>query len=365
MPPISLITNYLPPYRVPLYALLHERYGVEVHCFGGEGGYVAAADRDLDRQLAEAPFPAHRLGRQGDAGEVARESEAVIVALTGRVAVPAAWYGARQAGRPFVLWASLWRHPLTLAHLASLPFMRRVYKQADAVLTYGPHVSRYLRRYRPADRTTLVAPQAVEADLFGRGVSAAETAAWRSEAGLPPAGPLVLYVGRLVPEKGVEVLLRAWRRLDLAGATLVLAGDGPLRGEDTGTVRFLGQVPRARLPVAYSAADAVVVPSLATRRFLEPWGLVCNEAMHAGTPVIASAAVGAVAGGMVLHGASGLVVRAGDDQDLARTIQMLLSDAALHERIGRLGRAQVSDYSYPAAADAFGKALRAIGALPG
>jgi glycosyltransferase involved in cell wall biosynthesis len=363
MPPVSLITNYLPPYRVPLYALLHERYGVEVHCFGGEGGYVAAADRDLDRQLAEAPFPAHRLASQGDASEVARSSDAAIVALTGRVAVPSAWYGARQGDRPFILWASLWRHPLTLAHLGSFPFMRRIYRRADAVITYGEHVSRYLRRYRRAASPTFVAPQAVEADLFARPVDAAEIAEWRTAAGLPPAGRLVLYVGRLVPEKGVEVLRRAWRLAAPPGATLVLAGDGPLRGDDGDDVRYLGQVPRATLPVAYAAADAVVVPSLATRRFLEPWGLVANEAMLAGTPVIGSAAVGAVAGGLVRHGATGLVVRAGDAKDLAANLELLLGDAALHERISRLGRAQVATYTYEAAADAFGEALRAVGVV--
>ncbi len=365
MPPISLITNYLPPYRVPLYRLLHERYGVEVHCFGGEGGYVAAADRDLDRQLEEAPFPAHRLDRQADAGQVAGSSAAVIVALSGRVAVPAAWYGARQAQRPFVLWASLWRHPLTLAHIGSLPFMRRVYRQADAVLTYGEHVSRYLRRYRSSDRITLVAPQAVEADLFGRPVTGAETAGWRDEAGLPATGALVLYVGRLVREKGVEVLLRAWRRLEIPGATLVLAGEGPLRRADEPGVRYVGQLPRARLAVAYSAADVVVVPSLSTRRFLEPWGLVCNEAMHAGTPLIASSAVGAAAGGLVVHGATGLIARAGDDKDLAGSVQLLLADEALRERVSRFGRAQVENYSYEAAADAFGAALRSTGVVPG
>ena len=238
---------------MPLYELLYERYGVEVHCFGGEGGYVAGADRDLERQLAEAPFPAHRLARQGDAGRVAGDSDAAIVALTGRVAVPAAWHGARQADRPFLLWASLWRHPLTLAHMGSFPFMRRVYKQADAVLTYGEHVSRYLHAHRKDDRMTLVAPQAVEADLFGREVSQARSPHWRGEAGLPAHGPLVLYVGRLVPEKGVEVLLRAWRRLDI-GRDACLAGEGPLRGEDEPGVRFLGHVERERLPVAYAAA---------------------------------------------------------------------------------------------------------------
>ena len=242
--------------------------------------------------------------------------------------------------------------------------MRRVYKQADAVLTYGEHVSRYLHRYRSADRITLVAPQAVEADLFGREVTAAEVAEWRRGTGLPPAGPLVLYVGRLVQEKGVEVLLRAWRRLDVPGATLVLAGDGPLRRANEPDVRYVGHVPRVDLPVAYSAADTVVVPSLATRRFLEPWGLVCNEAMHAGTPVIASSAVGAAAGGLVVHGATGLITRAGDEQDLAEAVRMLLTDAALHDRVSGLGRTLVARYTYEAAADAFGEALRSIGALP-
>jgi glycosyltransferase involved in cell wall biosynthesis len=363
MAPISLITNYLPPYRVPLYRLLHERYGVEVHCFGGEGGYVADADRALDRQLEEAPFPAHRLARQGDAGRVAGASQAVIVSVAGRVAVPAAWYGARQAKRPFLLWASLWRHPLTLAHMASRPFMRRVYRQADAILTYGPHVSRYVIRHRRDDHNVLVAPQAVERDLFDRAVNADEIAAWRRTAGLPPDGPVVLYVGRLVPEKGVEVLLRAWRRLAPAGATLALAGEGPLHGADEPGVRFLGHVPRERLPVAYSGADAVVVPSLSTRRFLEPWGLVCNEAMLAGTPVITSNAVGAAAGGLIVNGATGLVTPAGDDRKLAGALQLVLGDEGLRTGLGQKGRDFAATFTYEAAADAFGTALQSVGAL--
>jgi glycosyltransferase involved in cell wall biosynthesis len=360
---IALITNYLPPYRVPLYKLLAERHGVEVHCFGGEAGYVADAQRDIDRQIAAAPFPAHRLARQADAGRVARESSAVISALTGRVAVPAAWYGARQAGRPFVLWASLWRHPLTLAHLTSFTFMRRVYRRADAVLTYGEHVSRYVTRYRGSDRNVLVAPQAVEADLFGRAVSRPEIAAWRRDSGLPPEGPLVLYVGRLVPEKGVGVLVSAWRELAAEGATLCLAGEGPMGGADEPGLKYLGHVEREVLPVAYAAADLVVVPSLATRRFLEPWGLVCNEAMHGARPVIASAAVGAVAGGLVMHGQTGMVVRAGDVGDLESTIRQLLADPGLRVRLGDRGRVVVGDYSYEAAAAAFYEALQSVGAL--
>src|SRR5215212_2365784 len=364
---IDLITNYLPPYRVPLYALLAERYGVEVHCFGGEAHYVPASLRDLDRQIATAPFPVHRMDGQRDAHTIAKHSDAVIVTLTGRVAVPSAWRGARRGKTPFILWASLWRHPLTLAHQFSYPLMRRIYRRSDAVLTYGPHVSRYVARIRRNERNVFIAPQAVEPEVFGRAVTAAERDEWRSQAGLPTGAPGVLFAGRLVREKGVETLVEAWRRLDRPGTVLCVVGDGPLRErlerEAPAGVVFAGPLARDRLVVAYADCEALVVPSIATRRFLEPWGLVCNEAMMQSRPVIGSGAVGAVVGGLVHHGATGLAFRAGNAADLAAAIQQMLDDAAMRERLGRLAGIAVADYSYPAAADAFGEALRGAGAL--
>ena len=65
------------------------------------------------------------------------------------------------------------------------------------------------------------------------------------------------------------------------------------------------------------------MPSIATRTFREPWGLVANEAMHAGLPVIATDAVGAAAGGLVRHERNGLVVPAGDASALAGAIERL------------------------------------------
>ena len=369
--PIALITNYLPPYRLPLYRLLHERYGIEVHCFGGEAHYVPEALKDLDRQIAAAPFPAHRLAGERQARKVARESDVVISVIAGRVALPAAYRGARRANTPFVLWASLWRHPLTFPHTFSLPLMRRIYRRAAAIVTYGPHVSRYVHRYRRTDDGIFVAPQAVEPWIFGREVPESEQAAWRTEVhertGLPPDAPIVLYVGRLVRDKGVDVLLRAWRGLGRTDAALCLVGDGPLAsqvGEAGAGVVHAGRLDRERLPVAYAAARAVVVPSIPTRRFLEPWGLVCNEALMQGTPVIASAAVGAVPGGLVAHGVDGLVVRPGDPRELAAAIALLLDDEPLHERLASVARAAVEPYSYETAADAFGEALRTAESQP-
>jgi glycosyltransferase involved in cell wall biosynthesis len=363
---VALVTNYLPPYRIPLYELLAERHGLEVYCFGGEGAYVPAALRDLDRQLEQANFPAHRLRKQRDAAKVAAAHDVVIASTTGKVALPSAYRGARRAGRPFILWASLWRHPRTLRHLASLPFMRRLYRDSDAILTYGPHVSRYVSRIRGNERGVFAAAQAVEADLFGRPVTTAEIEELRVRLGIDDEWPIALFVGRLVPEKGIGVLLDAWERTGASSdAALCIVGDGELaaRAKTTRGVRMVGQLDRTKLPVLYAAAAAIAVPSLRTRQFLEPWGLVCNEAMLQARPVIASTAVGAVAGGLVRDGQTGIVVKPGSAPALAHAITDLLADASLRHRLGDAGAEAVAGYTYDRAADAFGQAIDAARSL--
>ncbi len=355
---VALLTNYLAGYRVPLYQRLHERHGLQVLCYGGGERYVPAWFADLDAQLAAAPFPARRLsGGAREALTVAGTYDAVIAPFAGGSILPAAYAGTRAARRPFVLWASVWAQPRSAAHLLALPATRHIYRHADAVVAYGEHVRRFVRTIRGHDDDVFVAPQSVEPELFGRAVSAQEIAAWRASNDLP-AGPIVLYVGRLVPEKGVTVLLEAFAAVP-SRATLVLIGDGPLaeQARRTPRARLLSPMPRGELAVAYAAAHCHVLASLDTPRFREPWGLVCNEAMHQGRPVIATDAVGAVAGGLVRDGSTGLVVAAGDSAALARAVSRLMGDQALRERLGAGARAAVSTYNYDAMLDGFTHAL--------
>jgi glycosyltransferase involved in cell wall biosynthesis len=365
---VALLTTYLAPYRLPLYERLAERYGVEVLCFGRGERYVPPWFADLDRQLARTRFPARRVSGVRGALAAARGHQAVIGPFAGGAVLPAAYAGARGRRRRFVLWASVWAQPRSRGHLAALPAIRHIYRHADAVVTYGPHVSGFVASIRGHDQGVFVAPQAVEPELFARTVDEAETEAFRRRFGLDN-GPIALYVGRLVPEKGVDVLLAAWRAVRAPG-TLVLIGDGPLAAAaraaagsraagTSGTVRLLGALPREQLPVAYANAAFTVLPSVPTPRFQEPWGLVCNEAMHQARPVIASDTAGAVAGGLVRHGETGLVVPSGDPRALARTIELLLTDAALRDRLGSAALGAVAPYTYDAAADAFGQALGA------
>ena len=355
----ALLTTYLSDYRLPLFALLAQREGVEVLCRGGAQRYAPPWFADLDAQLRTAPFPARRLKASFRAAfGVAREYEAVIAPFAGGSMLPAAYLGARHYGRPFVLWASIWAQPRSLAHAAALPLVRRIYRDADAVVAYGEHSRRFVARWRGHDDDIVVAPQAVEPELFARPVAEAERSAFRDRHDLGDR-PLVLYVGRLVPEKGVGVLLEAWEHIS-PQATLVLVGDGPLAQATHGRpgVRLLGPVARADLPAAYASAAVTVLASIPTPRFREPWGLVCNEAMHQGCAVLASSAVGAVAGGLVRHGDTGWVVRPGDATALGAGLARLLDDPDLRLALGTAGRKAVAPYTPEAMADAFSRALR-------
>ena len=172
-------------------------------------------------------------------------------------------------------------------------------------------------------------------------------------------------------EKGIEVLIDAWPQVR-ADATLVLIGDGPLaaRAAATPGARQLGALPRQELPVAYAAAELTLVPSIPTPRFREPWGLVCNEAMHQGRPVIATSSVGAVAGGLVQDERTGVVVAAGRRPSAGARGRppARRRDAALAAR-ERAARQAVAAYTYDAMEQAFDRALTvarpALGARSG
>ena len=148
-----------------------------------------------------------------------------------------------------------------------------------------------------------------------------------------------------MPEKGLGVLVEAWRRAALADARLSVVGtDAVVAPEEVRN--------------SYAAAHVLVIPSLATRHFLEPWGLVANEAMNQHLPVIATDAVGAAAGGLVRHERNGLVVRAGDHDALAAALRRLHDDPELRARLGANAAHDVAPYTHAAWADAFAAALR-------
>jgi glycosyltransferase involved in cell wall biosynthesis len=363
--PLLFVTGHAPAYRVGAFARLHELENIEVALFGGRskhGGDVFEGDM---------PFP-HRHVRPSALAALAASGRyrAVVCPTGGRLAPLATWLGARRARVPLILWSSLWAHPRTAAHAVSYLPLRRLYRSADAVVTYGPHVSAYVRA-RGAHNVH-VAPQSVDNDFWSAPAVAAPSA--RSWPGR--AETKFLFVGRPAREKGLGVLMEAWRSagLETPTAALVLVGVGSqppwipaggAAGKTEGSVVYLEPVGALELRDLYGAADVLVLPSIPIRSFREPWGLVVNEAMNQRLAVIATDAVGAAAGGLLRDGSNGVVVPARDSAALAGAIRRLAGDPALRTRLGETGGEDVQAFNHDAWAKGFSGALASLGVSRG
>jgi glycosyltransferase involved in cell wall biosynthesis len=359
--PVLFVTGQGPPPPGGAGAALHQREGVEFALFGGRiqhgGGGTAATNLPFPHRLVSE----HTLRGASELYALAASGRyrAVVCSTGGRVALPATWAGARRARAALLLWASLWAHPRSFVHAFGFLALRRLYRTADAVVTYGPHVSAYVRAQ--GARNVHVAPQAVD------------NAFWSSPAVSPPPRPgwpnesatKFLFAGRPAREKGLGVLSEAWSMSGLQAPTaaLVLVGTGPIPPwvPAGGAVVGIGPVPAVQLRDLYAAADVLVVPSVRTRTFREPWGLVVNEAMNQELPVIASDAVGAAAGGLVRDARNGVIVPAGDPVGLAAALRRLAGDAGMRARMGEQGRRDVAAYSFDAWAEGVSRALGSLG----
>jgi glycosyltransferase involved in cell wall biosynthesis len=155
--------------------------------------------------------------------------------------------------------------------------------------------------------------------------------------------PTIAFAGRLVRQKGADVLLRAFAKVvaHVPDARLLLAGDGPERKSlhdlasscgISAQVCALGHLSRSEMERLFAQAWVQVVPS----RFAEAFGLVAVEAMMRGTAVVASAAGGLRE--IVTDGQVGVLVPPDNPERLAEALLRLIQDRELAERTGKAGR---------------------------
>ncbi len=202
-----------------------------------------------------------------------------------------------------------------------------------------------------------VIPCGVDTALFAPG----DREAARAALGLA-GGPLLLYVGRIAPIKGLETLLDALGCLRGArhpARLIVVGGEADERRDGHerelrrraarqglgAAVTFVGAQPQERLRHYYVAADVTVLPS-----YYESFGMVALEAMACGSAVIASRVGGLQT--TVRDGLTGLLVSEGDPCALAETIARMLDDSALRWRLGREGVRWAAGHRWPCVAEA-------------
>jgi glycosyltransferase involved in cell wall biosynthesis len=195
-----------------------------------------------------------------------------------------------------------------------------------------------------------IAPNAVDNDFFaGAAVAARQNATQiRERLNLPER--YLLFVGRLVPAKGVFDLLSAYATLDSSlrqRVGLVFVGDGVARPAleaqaaviSPGMIRFCGFAQQEHLATYYALAEVLILPT-----YTDTWGLVVNEAMACGLPVVLSRVAGCAPDLISDHG-HGLLIDPGDVARLAAAMQRLIVHPELAAAIGARNLEHISRYS--------------------
>jgi len=359
---LLVISEIIAPYRIPVFNALALQPGIELHVV-----FLAESDptlrqwpvykQEIEFSYEVLPNFRRRVGGQNVllnrevSRALCRFSPTCI--LVGGYNYLASWQAlgwARSRKVPLLLWVESTnrdnRAGLRMVEFLKTAFMRR----CDGFVVPGKSSSDYLNSYGVPQQAIFTAPNAVDTELFSQLAAMARRhgPVHRRKHQLPSR--FFLFAGRLVREKGVLDLLEAYGRLQPVMRSeigLVFAGDGPLRPELTlraakiqpGAVRFVGFLPRESLADHYALAEGLVFPTRS-----DTWGLVVNEAMACGLPVIVSDAAGCAAD-LVDDAWNGRTVPAGDVDQLVSAMAQLASDTTTASMMGEHRRQRVQEYS--------------------
>jgi len=365
---IAILTEIIAPYRIPVFNALAKHEAIDLNVI-----FLSETDPTLRQWrvykdeicfsyevLSSWRFRAgrtHVLLNAGLSASLKRFSpEALICGGYNYIASWQALMWARRRGVRFGLWSESNAQDARALRKPVESLKTRFLKRCDGFVVPGKSAFEYLRSLgAPAERI-FVAPNAVDNIFFAAQAEKVKRnpAAFREKFGLPRR--FILFVGRLVPEKGVFDLLQAYAKLERglrSEVGLVFAGDGVSGGElaqrakriSPGTVCFPGFAQREDLAGLYALAETLVLPTHS-----DPWGLVVNEAMACGLPIVVSSMAGCSAD-LVEDGWNGYVVPPRDAEKLSVAINSLVRQPELKQQMSTHSSERIRNYSPGACAD--------------
>lgn len=375
---LVILTEIISPYRIPLFNALAERSDINPHVI-----FLAETDpalRQWQIYKDEIRFSYEVLSswrrRLGSYNVLlnwglsrALESAQPDVILCGGYNYLASWqsqFWARMRSIPFLLWSESTSYD-SRAGRPWVEFLKTEFlKNCAGFVVPGISSKEYLISRGHKERSIFTARNAVDNDLFMRGAKIARQNAPQTRAELNLPQRYFLFVGRLVREKGVFDLLSAYASLDpqlRADAALILAGDGPERRRlheqasliSPGQVLFPGFIHRDQLAAYYALAEMVILPT-----YTDTWGLIVNEAMACGLPVLVSRAAGCAAD-LVRDGWNGREIVPEDVTGIGQAMECLSRKPELRREMGLHSAERILKYSPNSWSEGIAAAVDSVG----
>jgi glycosyltransferase involved in cell wall biosynthesis len=246
------------------------------------------------------------------------------------------------------------RHRSRLTLLTKRVFFSVARHFIAAVLPVGLKNQEYWAHYLGPEFPSFMTPYAVDNAYFHAAASRASGSRedFRRQLNLEPGRPVVLYASKLMPGKRcmdlIDALLGMKRVADGKRPYLLVVGDGAeraacearVRSAGESGVRFFGFQNQSQLPRFFDLCDVFVFPSV-----YESFGLIVNEVMNAGKPIIVSDEVGCQRD-LVTDGVNGRVFPAGDIEALRTAIEDILADLSVREEMGRHSLQRINQWSF-------------------
>lgn len=377
-PRLLILTEIVSPYRIPLFNCLAQDPEVDLHVLFLSENDPALRQWKVYREEIRFSYEVLPSWRGRIAGFNVLLNRRVVqalqqaspqVILCGGYNYIASWQAliwSRVRNIPFLLWSESNRHDARKGQALIEMLKDEFLRHCDGFVVPGRAADEYLRSHNVRAEKIFFAPNAVDNDLFcsialeARGKSSLR----RRELDLPDQ--YILFVGRLVREKGVFELVKAYGALEQEVRNrvgLVIVGDGPARAElqkeaslvTTGTIKFPGFVQREELPAYYALAEMFVLPT-----YTDTWGLVVNEAMACGVAVIVSRIAGC-ATDLIQEEWNGLLIEPRDVSSLKAAISKLAGRGDLCVNMGAHASEQVARFSPRAWSVGVADAIKTIG----
>lgn len=364
---LVILSEIIAPYRIPVFNALTRHGAIDLHVI-----FLAENDPTLRQwpvyadeiRFSYEVLPSLRwrvvghnvLLNRGLSKALRRAFPDAV--LCGGYNYLASWEGmswARNHGVPFLLWVESTRRDLRRNHAVIESLKKEFIQRCSAFVVAGTSSFEYLTNFGVPQEIIATAPNASDSERFSRRAAEVRTnpVAHRQTLQLPRR--YFLSVGRLRAEKGVFDLLESYGRLTpeiRKEIGLVFVGDGAARRElqlrargiAPGWVQFAGFAQREELAAYYALAETFVFPT-----HTDPWGLVVNEAMACGLPVIATEAAGCTLD-LVQDAWNGRVVCARDVAQLTTAMEELAGNSSLRSRMGEHSRERIQRNSPEACA---------------